>query len=531
MSNGFVNPFLQAVPENPNQRRDTNPEECIIRSLLKPTIQVDDMIVEDAFQGTSENMGDQKGVESGYQVQNTLGTTYPFIMINAVAFNTGDIYDFEIDSTEFIPTLRLEIILDGTNTGFKFTSVPKDGDLVNVFVRAKADAFKPIRNDFLITRVDISPGVSQGQGGTLTILGELFIPHIHDEVLKSYSGTTFEVLQNVAKDLGLGFATNETFTDDSQRWLCAGDSLYNFINHVAGHAWKNEQSFYKVFIDNYYHLNFVNVNPQVAGDGRIEVALLDASQFRDVYNDKDQMSESSQKTTAKMLTDISSLKDTNMFIKQYGIENNSSFISKKWGYKSFSQFFDYQSLQFWNIFVDPLITEGAADKKILLKGRSFKKYPDGKSVETYWQTQNKRYWQGVQYEDVHDKYYYAELWNTRNNEELEKMYMIAHVERWNPNIYRGEKIPVLVYSQSNVNARRQNTTPEEVSDTIDSGSEANMTANQIYSGFYMVDGMKITYSMVPGTTNFTANAPTNNVPSYTEIFYLKRREWPVPGTG
>jgi hypothetical protein len=525
------NPYLIATPENIDQRRDTNPEECIIRSLVKPTIQVDDMVLEDAFKGTSEDLDDQKGVESGHQVQNNLGTLFPFVKINAVTFNVGDIFDFSIDSTRFLPTLRMTIIFDGTNTGFKFTSFPKDGDLVNVFIRAKADAFKPIRNDFLITNVDITPGVQEGQGGEMIIDGELFIPHIHDEVLKSYTGTTFEVLKKVAGDMGLGFATNESFTDDSQRWLCPGDSMFNFINHVAEHAWKNEQSFYKVYIDNYYHLNFVNINPQVAGDGKIELALLDATVFTDIYNDKD-VAQRSPKTTAKMLTDISSLRDTNMFIKQYGIENNSSMVSKKWGYKSFSQFFDYQSLEFWNIFVDPLITEGAADKKILLKGRSFKKLPDGKSVETYWQTQNKRYWQGVQYEDVHDKYMYAKLWNTRNNEELEKMFMIAHVERWNPNIYRGEKIPVLVYSQHNPSARKQNATPAEVQDTQQVGAEANMVANQVYSGFYMVDGMKITYSMNPSSTNFTDEGPSSQpVSSFTEVFYLKRREWPVPGSG
>lgn len=204
-------------------------------------------------------------------------------------------------------------------------------------------------------------------------------------------------------------------------------------------------------------------------------------------------------------------------------------VSKKWGYKSFSQFFDFQSLEFWNIFVDPVITEGTASKKIILKGRSFNKTPDGKSAETYWKSQNKRYWQGVQYEDVHDKYIYSEMWNTRNIVELEKLFLVAHTERWNPNIYRGEKIPVLVYSQSNVNARKQNTTPAEVPDTTQSGSDASMVVNQLYSGFYMVDGFKITYSMTPVSTNF--EDPQFIPPGFTEVFYMKRREWPVPGTG
>jgi hypothetical protein len=528
MAESFNNPYFNAPPRNQQEPQTTNPEDCIIRSLVKPTIQVDDMILEDAFQGTSPDLKDQQGVSSGRQIQNELGTQYPFISINAVTFNFGDIFEFEIDSTGFIPKLRLVIILDATKTSFKFVSMPKDGDLVNVFIRAKNDVFKPIRNDYLITSVDVSPGSREGQGGEVTIYGELFVPHLYDEVLKSYSGTTFSVLQKIAVDMGLGFATNEKFTNDSQTWLCPSDNMRNFINHVAIHAWKDEKSFYKIFIDVYYHLNFVNVNPQVAGEGKIEAALLDSSAFVNLRNDQD-LEKRQQTTTAKMLTDITSLSDTNMYIKQYAVENNSSQVSKQWGYKSYSQFFDFQSLAFWNIFVDPVITEGAASKKIILKGRSFSKTADGKSAETYWKTQNKRYWQGVQYEDVHDKYTYAEMWNNRNIAELEKMFMIAYTERWNPNIYRGEKIPVLVYSQTNVNARKQNMSPAEVSDVTQAGSEADMVANQLYSGFYMVDGFKITYSMLPVSTAFTDPKPLP--PGFTEVFYMKRREWPVPGSG
>ena len=107
--------------------------------------------------------------------------------------------------------------------------------------------------------------------------------------------------------------------------------------------------------------------------------------------------------------------------------------------------------------------------------------------------------------------------------------MVAYTERWNPNIYRGEKIPVLVYSQTNVNARKQNMSPAEVSDVTQAGSEADMVANQLYSGFYMVDGFKITYSMLPVSTAVNSDKPLP--PGFTEVFYMKRREWPVPGTG
>jgi hypothetical protein len=45
----------------------------------------------------------------------------------------------------------------------------------------------------------------------------------------------------------------------------------------------------------------------------------------------------------------------------------------------------------------------------------------------------------------------------------------------------------------------------------------------------MVDGFKITYSMLPVSTNFTEDKPIP--PGFTEVFYMKRREWPVPGSG
>jgi hypothetical protein len=233
MAESFNNPYFNAPPKNQQEPQTTNPEDCIIRSLVKPTIQVDDMVLEDAFKGTSPTLKDQQGVSSGIQVQNELGTQYPFISINAVTFNAGDIFEFSIDSTGFIPKLRLVVILDATKTSFKFNSMPKDGDLVNVFIRAKNDVFKPIRNDYLITSVDISPGSREGQGGEVTIYGELFVPHLYDEVLKSYSGTTFDVLQKIAVDMGLGFATNEKFTNDSQRWICPSDNMNNFINSTV----------------------------------------------------------------------------------------------------------------------------------------------------------------------------------------------------------------------------------------------------------------------------------------------------------
>jgi len=500
-------------------------ESTIIRSLIAPTIQLDDLVAEDLFEGTNEEMAAQQGNKSGRQYQKDLGTGHPFININNYVFKNEEIVEFTLDAMNYIPKVRVKVNL--TNTGaFKSQSFPKDGDIMSVFIRAKNDAFKPIRNDYVITSVDAGKGASEGRGSTITMEGELFVPRIHDEVIKSYNDTSYNTLQKVCKELGLGFASNETSTSDKQNWICAGDTMYDFIQHVALHSYKDEKSFYKVFIDVYYHLNFINVNNQVAGEGKLAAALLDTSQMKDFSSD-DNFEKGSQTEVKKLLTDLDSLNGTNMFIRQYTVQNNSSEISKKWGYKSFAQFFDQKSVKTWEIFVDPIVSEGSAESKILLKGRPYPKKPDGKSAEDYWKTQNRKYWMGVQYKDVHDKFIYAKLWNERNNEELNKMYIECDVERWNPNIYRGEKVPVILHTQGDLFKRKADQTPSE---TQIPGDETPPVADQLYSGYYMVDGIKIYYTMNAESTNYE-DPPQEPATTMYEVFRLTRREWPVPGTG
>jgi hypothetical protein len=503
-------------------------EKTVIRSLISPTITLDDLVLDDLYEGTAgEELGPQAGKKTGRQIHKDIGVQYPFININNYVFTREEIVKFELDATGFLPTVQLEVQLTNTNV-FKSQAFPKDGDILSLFIRAKNDAFKPIRNDYIINRVDGGPGGKEGGGSTITFWAELFIPRMRDEIIKLYEGSTYEVTQQVCKDLGLGFATNETSTDDSQSWICAGDDLYNFMKHVINHAWKDEKSFYRGYVDVYYHFNFINVNNQVEGDGKVTAALIDTSQFKNFASDDD-VEENSQVKSPKLLSDMDNYSGTNAFIRQYEVQNFSSDISKRWGYKSYAQFYDQKSQEYWEIFVDPIISEGAAESKIVLKGRPYPKKADGTTgSEDYWQTQIKKFWLGIQYKDVHDKYLYAKLWNARNNEELEKMYIEAICERWNPNIYCGEKIPVLLITQGDLLQRRKDSTPGAESQVA--GDEALPVMNQLYSGFYMVSGLKIMYNMSAASTDHK-NPPTEPASSLTETFRLARREWPVPSTG
>jgi hypothetical protein len=66
-------------------------DKTVIRSLLKPSIILDDIIVEDLFEGTSDKLEQQKGGKSGRQYQNSMGTDYPLITVNGYVFTKEEI--------------------------------------------------------------------------------------------------------------------------------------------------------------------------------------------------------------------------------------------------------------------------------------------------------------------------------------------------------------------------------------------------------------------------------------------------------
>lgn len=505
-------------------------EISIIRSLLDPTITIDELALFDLDTGTSTASESTKtvGQVKDTQVSKDLGTNYPFIQINNYIFNINEIESFEINYSGFIPTARLVAGVIGKV--FPSEAIPKDGDLMAVFIRSKDDAFKPIRNDYRITSVRSTGANNEGMNAVYHISGELFVPHLYDEVNNSYKGSSYEVLKQIAKDLGLGFSSNETETQDSQTWINPRGDYYNFIHDVAEHSWKDESSFFDVFIDAYYHLNFVNVNNQFSEDVEMDLQLLINLKMTDSaggQTNADRLKDG-RATVPKVLTNYQDLKGSPAYVHHYNVENSSNTISEQYGYKTFSQFFEQNSEQYWSIYVDPLNTQGAAGNKIILKGRTTK---PGSTKETYWKTQIRHRWEGILYSapegNAHSKYNYAKIWNERNLAELNKMTLKIELERGNFNLYRGERIPIILISTKD-NQYQNIAAPPEQKQNLSAFPQPIL--DKFYSGYYMISGMMFTYSPQGKTNTGETPDPETGLlsPGFTHTVILTRREWPTP---
>jgi hypothetical protein len=507
-------------------------EKAIIRSLLDPTIVLDSMEVGDLDTGTSEQAksAGQEDTVRDQQISKDIGTNYPFVEINNYVFNQNQITNFEIDYAGFIPTLRMTVGIN--NKTFGSASFPKDGDLISVFIRAKNNAFKPIRNDYRITSIRSSGGGSEGSDAFFYITGELFVPHLYDEVITSFNGTSYNALKEVARTLGLGFASNDDSTDDEQIWISPRSDYYTFILDVAERAWKDEKSFFDVFIDVYYNLNFINVNNQFSEDDSVDLQLLTNLKNTDSRGGEKSAQQVEDQTMAipKVLSNYEDLYGTPAYVHKFDVENNANSISEEFGYKTYRQFFEQNSEQYWSIYVEPLTTEGAEENKIILKGRAVK---PGASKEEFWKTQNRYVWEGIQYSapegNCHENYTYAKGWNERNNAELQKMIMKVKLERGNFNIYRGERLPLLLLITTDPQMQLLMSPPEQKAKDVTAFPEPIL--DKFNSGYYMISGMRLSYSPSNQTNSddfLPEGEETQSAPGFTHTIFLTRREWPTP---
>lgn len=485
-------------------------EKQTIRVLTEPTIILDDMQGMDVEDGTS-TVGGSPTSPVSYSKQ--YGAVFPVVQVNQTMFPTEQVTALRINSVGEIPFVSVTILVK--DKSFYSTSFPKDGDLVSVFIRSRDDAFKPIRNDYEITNVNVNSAIGSGEDGydTMTISGKLWIPGYDAVKTFSKKGTSMRALMETATDLNLGFATNEVDTADEQVWLCPSDKTSSFIYQTAMSSWKDDNSFFSYFIDYYYYFNFVNMEPLFAELPEIDEALsLDL-----LTNDYGKDSVQGKSKTRLVLTDWDEVGGTPMHITSYALFNNSAAINSTYGYKSYANYYDALIRESQSIYVDPKTTEGAERDMVLLKGRP---------GENFYLQQVESKWMGSQYgesgENCHGKYLYSRLNNFQNNVHLEKMGLRLTLAGFNVNLRRMMTVPVVIVIKKDFVRKRINEPADQDQQTVPTGEdgtksalsfeETPITLDKTISGYYVISDMAIVYENGKFRHDCT----------------LLRREWPAP---
>ena len=498
---GYVweNDYSNNLKNKNKEEKKSNICRIYVDNNVEKKIILDEMSL--PISNTNSNADDK------FNIKNTAGIDYPLICINNNFLLYSEIDFMEIKSIDLIPTITLHIS-PKTNSLIN-KEVIKDGDIISIFIRTTSSIITPLRCDFIINSCKIHGYDINTQGSKPLIIlkGELFIPGIHSSRDNLYFiGNSKNALKEIAKKLGIGFAFNdENETNDTQLWFSSKNKVIDFITNITSHIWKDEQSFFKVWIDMYYNLNFINVNKCIISDDDIDTTIATlTNSMQNISPIED--TEDDAVAELKLLTNIESKKMSPFFILDIKPKNNSTSITSDVGSNIINQMFIHNQ-NYYNQGETPYIElkniqmydPNKKENCIILRGRNKFDYKSASNNDMSYQSvdtdeiNTHSEWRGIQYtisdEDkdnesntwsgnVNINYNRAETHNLINNKELDKMYIQVTVRGACLQIMRGEKIPILIQYKDSL-------------DAVVNNNEKMKGINKIYSGYYFVDDIKI----------------------------------------
>jgi hypothetical protein len=463
-------------------------------------------------------------IAAGGRDELDIGYSLPLIKINAYIVKQIDF--FKLDLSGKIPELIFRFTTE--DELFLYTSYPKDGDLVCLYLKSNSKVYKPIRMDLLVTEVmnnflSTSSGDSikrqraNNSGASFTIKAQMRIPGLFQHVSKSFNGkSSFEVLREIAKDLELGFASNEKGTDDKMNWICPNMTYYKFIEDVCSSSWNGEEEFFDWWIDQYYILNFINLKKQILEEGQNnENVLASIGIERGLIGGLDSTTEPGEMEVPLFFTNDTFYMNYPFFVNAYSVKNNAGYIVNNFGYSRDLEFYDTKlvSDKPLNKFVT-YNTEYVTQKKLGPDSVLFK----GRANEDVYKKETKKTWLGTIYgENQHKNLYQAKIQNKINKYENFKVYLETQMYSYIPWVYRGQNVPTqIVHTEATaaaVASQESKELPQSDPGAYEAGKKVR---NKFLSGIYMVMGSYIEY--IDGNIR--------------QSFLLGKREWALnPGRG
>ena len=429
----------------------------------------------------------------GVKMAKNAGAATPIVSINDSMLSGPDIVSMIINIEEILPTIIISI--KDKSGLFTSSTYPKDGDILKLWIRSVNPDFKGIRIDFRITDV----ASSDADGGDLNLLrknhrieGIMHIPGFHDEDYESFSSmTSFDTFSKIANNLSIGYASNVKVTNDKMTRMRTGQTYLSFINEIIRDSYKDDKSFFTAFVDQYYYINLVELNSRFVIDKEIETSTIARISSGDWNKgDKGIVSEN----MPLLFTNHPNAGSTPQMLQRCNLFNDTGETWFKHGYRNNILYYDKDKQDKIQYFIETLNTEGAGNMKIL----------KGNDDELPSQFQRFNYIGQQESGNVHDNYLHAVISNKLNREEITKMGLDVELNWFNPNIYRYQMIPVLLFA---FDAEHKAIATK---DPIDPNYEAMY--DKELSGYYVVGGMKYHY--------------TNGY--YTTSAKLLRREWQKP---
>jgi len=354
---------------------------------------------------------------------------YPYVYLDGAIIESKDVKKLIIFNDKIIPSIEIEFA-DPTSK-IVDEKYPLDDSIISIFINATDDNLMAIRMDFKITEFYTIKGRENDDTLIFRSIAVLNIDGLYLLDYESHEGASFQVLRNISKELGLGYSSNISSTNDSMVWVNNADYKYLFINDIVKHSYISDDTFLFGYIDFYYNFNYVD----------IETALQeDISEQTQVTDRTKAIKDGESQITPLVLTNHPDKNSTNLFISQYTVDNKSTKINLEYGYNHKVSIYNKTEDKYNGFLLDTISDTGSDGNKIIMKG-------NGKKESGLYNDQIKGTWMGkMDLDNVHDNYLYSEIQNSNNLMFLQKLKMVIRLKKPNFNLFRFQKILMELYN-------------------------------------------------------------------------------------
>ena len=403
---------------NPEPRNeDFNPVQ--LTQLFPPTIKPNPITLD----AQTTNKRQRRDFLTG------LGTA-PLVYYNGIHIEYKDMNYFELYHEGILPAIKITFI--DRNGIFKENGFPMDDTTISIFLYSRSKRLRSINMDFKISNFK-----DLGQN-EFTIMGIVNVPEIFLRKFKSYSKkTSFEALQDLAKECELGFCSNISNSNDKMTWINTGFPNYQFIDNIVKNSYLSDESFLNCYIDFYYNLCYVDVEKELSRNNELDKMIIS-----DGKNEFSSNPDQDEDVAPLILSTDYSVKGTNAFISEYVVTNKSTQISLNKAYLTKTKFYDSKSKELLIFDVDSITSEG--DKTIIMKGKP--------GDENFFKNNVSNIWVGKldKFDDegnAHSNFNYSLIQNQINIDEISKISIDIKIPTPNFNVYILQKIYLALIKQ------------------------------------------------------------------------------------
>jgi hypothetical protein len=290
------------------------------------------------------------------------------------------------------------------------------------------------------------------------------------------------------------------------------------LEDLVKHSYIDEDSFQTYCIDQFYYVNYVNLNTLLESEETFEEVI--SAYDRELNDTPGSGADDSVNQTKKTLVLTNHKRDigTNLFIEAQSLVNSAGSKIKKNGYKRTLQFFENDSDEgLVSHEIEPLASKKMSDIEEPMKGRRDEDRYKGETKTKYTGRKNS----DPETSHTHLNYEYAAISNAQNLDEIKKMSLEVSLTSFNPAIHLYQKLPVVIYTgeQRKLGADKviKDAKKEKGFDTI-----VDEDLSTVNSGSYVMDEFLSAYYVVGGI-EYTFKAGDVSV---KQKLKLLRREWP-----